>query len=34
VTVGHSCDSFLIFVAKRFNTAYDLVLDTGPLVRK
>jgi hypothetical protein len=26
-------ESFLIFVAKRFNTAYDLLLVTGQLVR-
>ena len=26
-------ESFLIFLAKRFNTAYDLLLVTGRLVR-
>ena len=26
-------ESFLIFLAKRFNTAYDLLLVTGQLVR-
>lgn len=26
-------ESFLIFLAKRFNTAYDLLLITGQLVR-
>lgn len=26
-------ECFLIYVAKRFNTAYDLLLDTGRLVR-
>jgi len=29
MTAGHSCIVFLIFLAKRFNTAYYLVLDTG-----
>jgi hypothetical protein len=29
MTGGHGCIVFLIFLAKRFNTAYYLVLDTG-----
>lgn len=30
---GSYYDSFLISLAKRFNTAYDLLLNTGSLVR-
>jgi len=29
MTDGHTYDCFLIFLAKRFNTAYYLVLNTG-----
>jgi len=29
MTAGHGCIALLIFLAKRFNTAYYLVLDTG-----
>ena len=33
MTMGHIYDFFLFPLANRFNTAYDLLLNTGPAVR-